>query len=109
MSAVDKLLQVLLADECHLDHHGYCQAHFVTRPCIVAEAQREWATVGVPQPEGRGPVAATSPDAETAGLPTPYTREEGHTCDFDVALPGGWMGCDCGRTIEPRPTGDGNE
>lgn len=24
---------------CEYDHHGYCQGHFMTKPCIVAEAR----------------------------------------------------------------------
>jgi hypothetical protein len=27
-------------DECEFDHHGYCQTHSVTKPCIVAELHK---------------------------------------------------------------------
>lgn len=28
-------------DACQKDHHGYCQTHFLTNPCVVDEA-RTW-------------------------------------------------------------------
>lgn len=35
-----KVLLEHLEDDCRLDHHGYCQNHFVTIPCVYKQAQQ---------------------------------------------------------------------
>lgn len=37
--ALTRLLECV-EDECRIDHHGYCQNHFVTIPCVVVQAQQ---------------------------------------------------------------------
>ena len=42
-------LEEFIDDEpCLLDHEGYCQAHYVTTPCIVANARAALARPAVP-------------------------------------------------------------
>ena len=36
---VDALKAFVDDEECSFDHHGYCQTHGVTKPCINAEAR----------------------------------------------------------------------
>jgi hypothetical protein len=31
--------------ECRFDHHGYCQTHYVDKPCMVAEAREFMASL----------------------------------------------------------------
>lgn len=38
--ALAGLLDAYKDDPCYHDHHGYCQAHFISSPCPVAEAQK---------------------------------------------------------------------
>ena len=38
-------------DECWHDHHGYCQAHYVTSPCEVGEGKRILAAYRAEYPE----------------------------------------------------------
>lgn len=42
--AVERLTDCL-NDECHSDHHGYCQAHFLEKDCSVVFARRALADV----------------------------------------------------------------
>jgi hypothetical protein len=37
--ALERLLEAIGPGECDLDHHGYCQSHFVENPCSVALAR----------------------------------------------------------------------
>lgn len=38
--ALRDLLDAIGDEPCRFDHHGYCQAHFVSSPCEVADARR---------------------------------------------------------------------
>lgn len=38
-AALRALLDAIGDEACRLDHHGNCQTHFVSRPCVVAEAR----------------------------------------------------------------------
>lgn len=79
----------MLEPECRYDHHGNCQAHYVEKPCRVAEAR---AALGVPvSPEG--PREREVADALAAvGLP-PDASVEGlirHHRNNEAAASGGW-------------------
>ena len=38
--ALEALLKPFENDPCRLDHHGYCQAHFIEEDCSVAKARK---------------------------------------------------------------------
>lgn len=55
LTAARKVLDVL--GECdHFDHHGYCQAHFVEKPCSVEELRQAVSRADdAPASSGIGP------------------------------------------------------
>lgn len=46
LEALVNLLDPFKDDPCYYDHHGYCQAHFVSNPCPVEAAKEAIAAIG---------------------------------------------------------------
>lgn len=38
-TSLEWLVTKAINDPCRFDHHGLCQSHFLSKPCLVAEAR----------------------------------------------------------------------